>query len=118
MVARNDPPDLSSPCWFHNVACQTTLPANHPYDGEPKLYLSLSDDAADPKGTTTCSAVSIGGTTRGCDVIQCRNVGGPASMQKVIELSTLGSGRTCTLDVTITDEWSTSTLRTFSVPVR
>ncbi len=113
----NEAPGITNACWSGGGGCNlTTLAANWTFTGDaPTLRFLATDDDPDPaESIAACSAVSLG-TPRGCTVIQCRLAN--ANGRFYVEFNTLGPGRTCTLEVTLTDDWGKTHVESFSIPV-
>jgi hypothetical protein len=118
----NEAPTQSNSCWHGGVdagcVSATSFLANQACAGDALTYRFVAADPDDPEPwnslSSTCTATSQ--TPGACTVCQCwlYNAG---TMRFFVEFGTRAAG-TCTLAVTVTDDWGAATTVTPSVTVK
>jgi hypothetical protein len=116
VTGTNDAPTEYDGCWSNGAGC--TLPSlsrNWTFAGDaPSYRFFAGDDDPAPWSSTTCSAISVDDTI--CFVAYaCTGMGG--ANRKILGVSTRNKVGDCKLDVTVTDDWSTSTTVRVTIPV-
>jgi hypothetical protein len=109
----NVPPGMTNGCWWGGTPAGCALTSLPAWTNAEYRFVGSDPDDPEPWNTLTCSATSQ--TPSSCTVTRCY-LYNMSTLRFFVELGTRGAG-TCTLRVTLNDDWGATTVEDVSVPV-